>query len=818
MKPKGLAKTLLETSALTTAIIICFAAGSAHAQATWVGDTSADWNNAANWSTDPANPTGNFTINGAGITPVLNANSAFTPVDVIVGVGATGRFDHTAGTLSTGNGNWFIVGRNASGNGTYNLADTTGSGGTFTGFAQGSGSLTVGGTSTTSGRLILGDTSNSVGTVNMNTSGTMTLEDDAIGLLMGNGGTSTGNFNLDGGTLQINSVTNTGIAILVGTNGGDGNFRMSGGTVNTVGGVWVGDNNAGSQGLINITGGTFTATATGTNGSTNQGQFFIGRGLGQGTMTVSGTSNVTLNGSTHIGFSNTATAGTTGTLNVNGGTFINNGEMRVGSAQNSNSVTARGTGTLNVTGGSATINGGLLLARTNDATDLVTGNVSVSGGTLTVRDDFVAGVGGAATVNTVNISGGTVNISSTAGEKWFIVNQFDTAIGQVTVSGGTMNLNNNSDFRFSTGNSTGTSFATLSGTGAITGGVTSVVDLMQANVAGNNTFNLDGGTLTISQVLSNSNNGTAAFNFNGGTLKASADSVDLLALGGASQRANVRNGGAMINTNGNNVSISESLQHSNVGGDNAIDGGLTKSGAGTLTLSAVNTYNGATTISAGTLALGASASLASTQISVSGGATYDVSAQAYTVASGVTVTNNGTVNGGFTVASGGTLNGSGTFNNAVTVSGNLNPGNSPGSQTYVAGLTLAAATTTMEIAGLGGVGGTDFDYINVTGGTLTFDGTLAVVDFGGHDISGQTAAYNLFDFVTGAGDFDVVTVDGNALSYNVGTDDWSATVGSTTYNFAEGTGVLSVTVVPEPTAALLGGIGLLGLLRRRRQG
>jgi MYXO-CTERM domain-containing protein len=70
--------------------------------------------------------------------------------------------------------------------------------------------------------------------------------------------------------------------------------------------------------------------------------------------------------------------------------------------------------------------------------------------------------------------------------------------------------------------------------------------------------------------------------------------------------------------------------------------------------------------------------------------------------------------------------------------------------------------------------------------------------------------------VAGAGDFDAVIVDGNALTYSVGTDDWSATVGDATYNFAEGNGVLSVTVVPEPTAALMGGLGLLGLLRRRR--
>jgi fibronectin-binding autotransporter adhesin len=245
---------------------------------------------------------------------------------------------------------------------------------------------------------------------------------------------------------------------------------------------------------------------------------------------------------------------------------------------------------------------------------------------------------------------------------------------------------------------------------------------------------------------------------------------------------------------------------------------VTVVGPNTVTLSQANTYTGATTINGGTLVLSSTGSLTSTQITAASGATFDVSAvSGYTLGSGKTLTNNGTVNGSFTVASGATLNGSGTFNNAVTVNGALNPGNSPGTQTYVSGLTLgAASTTTMEIAGLGGVAGTDFDFINVTGGTLSYDGSLAIVDFGVFDISAQTGTFNLFDMVAGAGDFDAVTVDGNALTYSVGTDDWSATVGDATYNFAEGTGVLSVTVVPEPTAAVLGGLGLLGLLRRRR--
>ena len=87
--------------------------------------------------------------------------------------------------------------------------------------------------------------------------------------------------------------------------------------------------------------------------------------------------------------------------------------------------------------------------------------------------------------------------------------------------------------------------------------------------------------------------------------------------------------------------------------------GLTKAGAGKLTLGSANTYGGNTTISTGTLALSGSGSIASSPaISVASGATFDVSAVtggSCSLASGQTLKGTGTVNGNLVVASGATV-------------------------------------------------------------------------------------------------------------------------------------------------------------------
>jgi autotransporter-associated beta strand protein len=378
------------------------------ADATWVGDTSQDWNNAANWSSDPANPTGNFFISTAtaGVYPIVSANSAFTPVDIIIGdASSVGRLDQTSGSLATGGGNWLMVGRNG-----------------------------------------------------------------------------TGTYNLTGGTL-------------------------------TAGGIHL-------------------ARTTGTAVST-------------GTMNV-----------------------TNATINVTGSTVIEDG----------NNVTSTCQGALNL-GSGATLN--------------------------TESDLLLAFAGDASSFAEVNISAGaTVNVATTI-KRWLIVSQWDLLSGRLNVNGGTVNLNANTDLRFSTGNNSGANVVNLN-SGAITSwsgnqtgtNTTGVVDLNRSSGSANNTFNLNGGTLTIYQIQTDNDGGTAAFNFNGGTLRAAGNTANFIQLGGASQSANVMDGGAIIDSAGFDVGIPQTLV---AGGT----GGLTKIGNGTLTLSGGYSYTGPTKVRGGTLVLDA---------------------------------------------------------------------------------------------------------------------------------------------------------------------------------------------------------------------
>ncbi|MFO1524070.1 MAG: autotransporter-associated beta strand repeat-containing protein [Kiritimatiellia bacterium] len=170
----------------------------------------------------------------------------------------------------------------------------------------------------------------------------------------------------------------------------------------------------------------------------------------------------------------------------------------------------------------------------------------------------------------------------------------------------------------------------------------------------------------------------------GGRLVLTADIPDLAtgATGGRFELA--ASGGGEIDTAGFSAAINRPVVN-----QSGQTGSLIKSGAGTLTLSAVNTYTGTTVVTGGTLLL-----------------TGGIASSAATVSGAGTLAGTG-VAGALTISSGGTLS----------------PGNS-GVGTLATGPLIlgAGATARFEV-------GATCDRVNVTG-ALTLGGTIQLVDTG----------------------------------------------------------------------------------------
>ena len=162
------------------------------------------------------------------------------------------------------------------------------------------------------------------------------------------------------------------------------------------------------------------------------------------------------------------------------------------------------------------------------------------------------------------------------------------------------------------------------------------------SVSGSGFQKTDSGTL----VLSGVNTYSGATTISGGTLT----------LGGAGQLGGGAYAAAVVN---NGIFNFNSSAAQTISGIISGTGSLNLNNAGVLTLAAANTYTGATTISAGTLALGSAGSINSTPaIAIAAGATYDVSAISTYTLSGSTSLAAGGVGASATIkgAAGGTVN------------------------------------------------------------------------------------------------------------------------------------------------------------------
>ena len=150
-------------------------------------------------------------------------------------------------------------------------------------------------------------------------------------------------------------------------------------------------------------------------------------------------------------------------------------------------------------------------------------------------------------------------------------------------------------------------------------------------------------------------------------------------------------------------------------------GGLTKLGAGTLTLNGANTYGGTSAVNEGTLALGAGGSLgANSAVNIAAGATFDTSAIAsYSLGSGASLTASGSSGGGFANLKGGTTVSLGGRPATLNFAPASLLGDAAHPALHVASGTLDLGSSTITINNNAatplGVG----DYLLVTGGTVT---------------------------------------------------------------------------------------------------
>jgi autotransporter-associated beta strand protein len=143
------------------------------------------------------------------------------------------------------------------------------------------------------------------------------------------------------------------------------------------------------------------------------------------------------------------------------------------------------------------------------------------------------------------------------------------------------------------------SFTESGGTNNVAGGL-----YLGYKSGSSGTYNLNGGQLVVSNMSRGS--GTAAFNFNGGKLKAGASFSTSLPI--------------TLATNGGNGTIATAGYAVTLSGPLSGSGGLIKTGPGTLTLAASNTYTGGTTVSAGLLDLSNQSATQNSTLTMGGGA------------------------------------------------------------------------------------------------------------------------------------------------------------------------------------------------------
>ncbi len=766
-----------------------------------------------------SNPTGNGEVTVTGVHGGTGTSSLWQiSGDLSVGYDGTGKLTVAdggkvtnaigyIGYRFTGNGEVTVTGVHA-GTGTSSLWQNSYE--LYVGYFS-TGELTVadGGKVTTGAAVgtTLAYTSSATGTLNLNgTAGSRGVLETAF-IQEGNGNGS-GHLNFAGGILratqnQSNFLQNfeTGDVQI---NSGGAFLDTNGFSVTVVSSLQF----AGTGGLTKMGAGTLTLDGnrnyTGDNfvieGTLANAIGYLAQNSGEtGSMTVTGTGSQWVNTGDvlNVGYNGN------GTLNIlNGGTVSDaygviganptgNGEVTVtvtgvhagtGTSslwQNSDSlyVGDSGTGKLTIAdGGKVTDSTGYIgNASTGNGEVTVTGVHAGTGtSSLWQNSDNSLYVGLSGTGKLTIADGGKV----TSPTGYIGINP--TGNGEVTVTGvhagtGTRSLWENSSVLYV--GLFGTGKLTIADGGKVATGVGHGTYLAYQSTS-TGTLNLNDtsgsrGVLETAYIYEGTGTGGGHLNFAGGILRATQNQSNFL-QNFETGDVQINSGGAFLDSNGYNIGISTALEGA---------GGLTKQGAGTLTLTGASHYAGLTTLEEGTLL-------------INGSITSDVMVKAGTI-----------------------LGGSGSAG-AVTIEhgGFLSPGdNGPGTLHTLSETWMDGGAYVWDITTPVGTPGTQWDFVSITG-TLdiaAMTGDKFVIDIHG-SLSGL-AGFAIYDWtiLTASGGFGG-TFAAEEFAF-VLDGFWSSTGGDFSIFTSGNDLVLRYAAAPEPGRALLllAGLGLLGMRRRR---
>ena len=567
-----------------------------------ITSAAQDWNTAANWSNGVA-----FPNNAQAVAIINSAISANQTINLNQTV--------TIGELDIG---------------------ASGSAASFT-LAGNGGALTLNNSPGTAAVLQLASSKGDTISAPMNVNGDLNVDNSSANALTLSGGVASTNNLLvnsdagDTGTVILGGVnTFAGASIAQGTlqlanslalqntilNYTSGNLGFNGITSATLGGL----NGTQNLGLVNV---ASTAVAL-TIGNVNSNMTYSGSFTGSGSLTKVGTGTLILNG-TNTKCGNVTVTG--GILQLNGGS-MSNAAMTVsggtaiqfyihGGSFNSSALSTVGAssstgGTFLEDGGVANFNGGIQMAN-NSGTDLRINNGVFTASSITVPKSYT-GVG-------VNFNDGLIFNGGTATVSGNILLANNSSEASMSVGGGAVTVGGNIILGQQTSVGRGGHLQVTSGsltdldavnglvfisptaagqssTATFSGGVSSVPIIkfgLNSSVGAGNigTLTLNGGTLYVgSGGITNPGVGmTCTILLTNGILGATADWSSSLAM---------TLGGVVIQAE-DAIGVAHNITLNGVLSGNA---GLTKTGAGDLTLGGTNTYSGGTTITEGTLQIG----------------------------------------------------------------------------------------------------------------------------------------------------------------------------------------------------------------------